>query len=224
MSPPAADAFRYRECCLSIETSLQKVAWRSELARRIVVLLREDPRVTEVRLYGSMAEDRADRYSDIDLVAHVRGVSDRELAEALPGLIDPIGPRMVDGWGLGFLPDTYIRTFYFSDYPLFWHVDIGCLSDTHVDRSDIKAAYHWPQIFKIWIDVVKDLLRGEDRVEYLAAMIARWADLSTIRGTPEQRLSQFLDLSAERARSRGAPYEAFYERCDELRREFLISL
>jgi hypothetical protein len=65
------------------------------------------------------------------------------------------------------------------------------------------------------------LLRGEDRVEYLAALIARWADISTVYGTPAQRLSYFLDLCADRAIGRGAPCEMFYERCDELRREYL---
>ena len=204
-----------------IERSLQDVARRDQLASRIIALLRDDPRIADAQLYGSLAKGRADRYSDIDIVVHARSIADRDLAEALPNVLQPLGTRLVDGWGLGFLPDTYIRTLYFDDYPLFWHVDIGCLSEIHVDGSDIKAAYHWPQIFKIWIDVVKDLLRGKNRVDELAAMMARWADVASIHGTPARRLSHFLDLCAERAKHRGAPYEALYTCCDELRREYL---
>ena len=207
---------------MPIEASLENVTRRTELAQRVAAVLRQGRHVVDVRSYGSLAGGRADRYSDVDLVVHVRGVSDREIALALPDLIEPVGPRLVDGWGIGFLPDTYIRTFYFIDYPLFWHVDIGCLADIHADGSDIKGTYHWPQIFKIWIDVVKDLLRREDRVDYLAALIARWSDVSAVTGTPAQKLSHFLDLCADRARRQCAPFEAFYERCDELRREYLV--
>jgi hypothetical protein len=42
---------------------------------------------------------------------------------------------------------------YYKDYPLFWHVDISCYSRVHVDGHDIMDRYHWPQIFKIWIDI-----------------------------------------------------------------------
>ncbi len=111
---------------MHIEASLQDVPRRRELAHRIAATLQDDPRVTQVRPYGSIAEGLADRYSDIDLVVHVHGVSDRAFAEVMPNLMEPIGPRLVDGWGLGFLPDTYIRTFYFSDYPLFGSLPLVC--------------------------------------------------------------------------------------------------
>ncbi len=75
--------------------SLQQVQRRSELEQQIVTLLRGDPRVAQVRPYGSIAEGRADWYSDIDLVVHVNGVSDRAFAETLQDLIQPIGWWMV---------------------------------------------------------------------------------------------------------------------------------
>jgi predicted nucleotidyltransferase len=206
---------------MKVETSLQNLVRRSELAEHIVAILQQASHVSRVQQYGSLTTGRSDRYSDIDLAVHVQGISDRAFALALPSLLQPIGPCLVDGWGVGFLPDTYIRTFYFNDFPAFWHVDIGCLSDQHIDGSDIKNSYHWPQIFKMWIAVVRDMLRGVDRVDELTTHVARWADISHAHGTPAQRLSQVLDLAAERARLRDAPYEAFYQRCDELRREYL---
>jgi hypothetical protein len=150
------------------------------------------------------------------------GIADRDCSLGLPALLAPVGACLVDGWGLGSLPESYVRTFYFADYPLFWHVDIGCVSDQHTDGSDLMQMYHWPQIFKMWIAVVKDALRGVDRVDNLTAHIARWADVSHVDGEPGRRLSQLLDLCAKRARNRGAPYQPFYDRCDELRREYLL--
>lgn len=99
---------------------------------------------------------------------------------------------------------------------MFWHVDIGCLSDRHVDGSDIKATYHWPRIFKMWIDVVKDFARGVDRVDELGAYIGRWADVAAVHGTQAEKLARYLDLCAERARTRGAPYEELYRHCADL--------
>jgi predicted nucleotidyltransferase len=204
-----------------IDRHLDQLARRTALATRVKTILAYDPRVCAVADYGSHAQGRADRYSDIDVVVHLQNVSDRAFAEALPTLLDPLGPRLIDGWGLAFLPATYIRTFYFAAYPLFWHVDIGCLSDQHVDGTDLKQQYHWPQIFKMWIDVVKDLCRGEDRVDELAMDIGRWADVSQLRGSSAQRLGYLLDLCATRAHERGIPCEAVVQRCQALRDAYL---
>lgn len=204
-----------------IDLKLDHLAHRAALATQIKTLLAADPRVCSVADYGSHASGHADRYSDIDLVVRVHHVSDRAFAEALPALLDPLGSRLIDGWGLGLLPDTYIRTFYFAAYPLFWHVDIGCLGDQHVDGTDLQQQYHWPQIFKMWIDVVKDLCRGEDHVDQLVTHIGRWADVSHLSGSSKQRLGQVLDLCTLRARQRGAPCEVVVQRCMELRDVYL---
>ena len=205
---------------MTIEQDIQDVNRRAALADHAIALLQCEQHVRLVERYGSLASGSADRYADIDLVVHHEGVSDRAFAFELPRILRPIGTALVEGWGVGFLPDTYVRTFYFTKYPLFWHIDIGCLSDHHTDGSDIKQQYHWPQIFKMWIDVAKDLLRGQDRVADLTQHIARWGDVSQITGTSAQRLGLLLDLCAERADNRGAPYRVLYERCDQLRREY----
>lgn len=206
---------------MTVEQHIKHVDSRAALTDQVLMLLQAEPFVQSAELYGSLANGTGDRYADIDLVVQLDSVSDRTFAFALPRILRPLGPFLVEGWGVGFLPDTYIRTFYFSNQPLFWHVDIGCVSDQHEDGSDLKQQYHWPQIFKMWIDVVKDLVRGQDRVDTLTQHIARWGDVSSVTGTSAQRLGLLLDLCAERARSRGAPYEALYERCVELRHEYL---
>jgi predicted nucleotidyltransferase len=98
---------------------------REELALSVKDILAEDERVLEVTPIGSLVNGEVDQYSDIDFAVQVSTVSDRDFAEELPQVLEPVGPLLVEGWGLGFLPETFIRTLYFKDYPLFWHVDIS---------------------------------------------------------------------------------------------------
>ena len=202
---------------------LQDCGDRADLASKVIALLEQDARVAGVEYYGSIANDTADYFSDVDLRVRVRDVSDREFAEALPELVQPIGSLLIAGWGLSALPDDYVRTFYFDDYPLFWHIDIACESAVHVDGSDIRGAYHWEQMFKIWIDVVSKLLRGEDATHYIEKFIGVWRDLVPVQDRPaNEKLSLYLDWYAERARGKGAPCADVYQCCDALRREYLL--
>jgi predicted nucleotidyltransferase len=200
---------------------------RAEVARRVTDLLLADERVIAVTPYGSLANGSGDTYSDIDLQVRLgtheskREVSDRAFAEMIPDYLRSIGPCLIEGWGLAALPDHYVRTLYFAHLPLFWHVDLWCVSDVHVDGSDLKAAYHWPQMFKIWIQELAQVLRGAENTEAVDAIAARWLDLEALPSEPGERLSEYLNHIYRRASSKGAPCEAFFSRCDELRREYL---
>lgn len=178
--------------------------------------------MVEVCPFGSLgAGGKPDRYSDLDLVVVVDGLSDRAFAENVPHVISPLGRPLIAGWGLDLLPDTYVRTVYLENYPLFWHLDIGCVSSIHEPGADIAADYHWPQIFKMWIATVKQLIRGRDDGSAFLRHISRWADTSSLRGSAAARLGQSLELCVARARNRGAPCEEVYRRCAELRSVYL---
>jgi hypothetical protein len=95
----------------------------------------------------------------------------------VPDYVRPIGStRLKDGDWEPFLIPTCERST--STTPLFWHVDIGCLSEQHIDGEDLKSTYHWPQIFKVWIDVVQDHARGLESLQQIEPLISRWADMS----------------------------------------------
>jgi hypothetical protein len=194
---------------------------RAALAELITDRLAMSPYVVEVQPFGSLAGEESDQYSDIDLVVIVDGVSDRSFAEGLPDLLRPIGSQLIAGWGLDRLPETYVRTIYFEDYPLFWHVDLGCVSTTHDPGDDLARDYHWPQVFKMWIAAVKQYVRGRADGAAFLRHISKWADLSDLSGQAAARLGQSLDLCAARARSRGAPCDEVYRRCLELRASYL---
>lgn len=203
-----------------VADQLSELDKREQLVEKVLARLASDKRVEKVELIGSLAKGNGDCYSDMDVAAHVSGISDRDFAELVPDLLRPIGPTLVEGWGLGFLPETFIRTLYFEHYPLFWHIDVSCLSGRHSDGNDILESYHWPQIFKIWLSVVKEYLRGQDQIEYLTSLMS-WADLSAVTGSRAEKLSKLLDICGARAARKGAPYAQLFHRCDELRREYL---
>ena len=191
---------------------------REALTEAAVKLLRLEPHVTEVSLFGSLARGEADAHSDIDVRVALSGISDRAFAHHLSEVVRPLGTLLIDGWALHALPETYGRTFYFAEYPLFWHLDIACESDQHEDGSDMVQRYYPEQIFKIWLKVLADLLRGEDKTVYLEGFMSRWADLSAWKNEPPQRkMGAYLELCAMRARSRGAALEPLISRCRELK-------
>lgn len=196
-------------------------AHRDALAQSVLDVLSAHHYVVEVTATGSIAEGRADQYSDIDVHAKVSGVSDRAFAETLPDAVRSIGRCLVEGWGYSALPEHFVRTFYFDDYPLFWHVDVWCDSDVHVDGSDLKAAYHWPQVFKIWVDELSDVLRGADALPQLDPIMARWQVPPPLPAATADRLAFYLDVMQRRAIDRGSPSDELYVRCDELRAEYL---
>lgn len=195
---------------------------RARLAEQVRKRLLQTPHVVEVRPHGSLAATgRSDRFSDVDFLVVVDGVTDRGFAERVPDELRPIGRQLIAGWGLDMLPDTYVRTLYLADYPLFWHIDIGCESSVHEPAADIAQEYHWPQVFKMWIAAVKQFARGHDEGSAFLRHISRWANPSDLWGSAADRLGQSLDLCVERARRRGAPCEEVYRRCIELRSTYL---
>lgn len=191
---------------------------RETLTEVAVKLLRLEPHVHEVSLFGSLARGEADAYSDIDIRVELSGISDRAFAHHLSEVVKPLGTLLIDGWALHVLPEKYGRTFYFAEYPLFWHLDIACESDRHEDGSDLLKPYYPEQIFKIWLEVLADLLRGEDKTAYLEGFMSRWADLSAWQNEPPQRkMGAYLERCAARARTRGATIEPLISRCRELK-------
>ena len=205
----------------SIEQSLSDLSRRDDLALRVNELISSDPYVEKIDQFGSIAEGRSDKYSDVDLVVHVRGISDRTFVELVPDRLRSIGPTLIEGWSLAALPDTHARTLYFKDYPLFWHIDIGCVSDIHIDGTDLMQTYHWPQRFKMWIELVAEMQRGNDILSAIDEFFIKYGHVYQESDGVAERLSLCLDLTYKRALKRGAPCTELFERCNELRHEYL---
>jgi hypothetical protein len=116
---------------------------RSALAERVMAAPRAGPRVASVGMFGSLASGEedgypADRCSDIDVEGRVRGVSDRDFFLAVPALVGKTGAILMRGASVE--PDRYVAHLWFAGYPLFWHVDIACLSSEHMEGDDLVEA------------------------------------------------------------------------------------
>lgn len=186
---------------------------RGELLDRVTEVLLADERVVRVELSGSLNGGKADEFSDIDLRGHLsEGVVDRNFFLDVPRLMERVGPSVV-GWGFTALPDEYVATFHFDEYPLFWGVDIACVSSVHEDGSDLMSVYRWEQIYKMWILAAKYLARSEAKVSDVQRLVERHAEVTTPASTTAARLCSLLAGIEERKLARGDPYEALHHRC-----------
>lgn len=200
---------------------LKNIERRIELADRVHDLLLSHERVRSVVPYGSIVDGRSDQYSDIDFRVEVEGISDRAFAQMVPGLLRPIGPYAIESWGPTALPERYIRVLYFADLPLFWHVDIWCESELHEDGSDIKAEFHWPFLFRVWLDQMKKVLRGSDDTKVMDEFLRGEVDIGGLPDNLTARLDAALDLIYENAKKKGAPCDELFGRLDAVRREYV---
>ena len=213
------------------------MAKRDALRDKVTRVLEAEPRVVGTEIMGSLANGKADIYSDVDIIAHLKpGLTDRDFFFDLPSVMEKVGPRIIDGWGFSALPDDYAGTFYFPDLPLFWHVDIDCVPagpEWHVDGADLFEYKRWEQRFKMWTEAVKRLLRAHEYGDaqrqqhfenYLADLkmrVGKRMDVSLLTGGPEEQLARLLDMETAWHRAEGLGDEAVFAACDALRREVL---
>ncbi|MGI8792716.1 MAG: nucleotidyltransferase domain-containing protein [Acidimicrobiales bacterium] len=192
---------------------------REALSERVTEMLLGDERVASVRPFGSLVSGKADEFSDIDLMAHLRpGVVDRAFWADLPEVLGQIGPA-VSGWSFQAInTQQYGASFFFDDHPLFWVVDIGCVADSPTDPSDLLATYRWEQIYKMWIGAARSVARSDARLRSLRRQVERHHPVEEIAepDTPIRELRVLLDGIEHRKIQNGDPYEHLHRRCSEL--------
>ena len=165
---------------------------------------------------GSLATGKPDEFSDIDVQVDLKsGVEDRAFFFDVPGLMAGVGSA-VSGWGFITLPDLYVATFLFDDAPLFWAVDIACVSDTHTDGSDLISVYRWEQIYKMWLAAAKGHARASAKLADVRALVVRHTPVEDVASTSAAELRAVLDGIRQRKIDRGDPYEELHARCEDL--------
>ena len=116
----------------------------------------------QAELIGSVATDRHDQFSDIDILIRDPRRSPRtnvEVAQSL--LVREFGSLLTD-WAGSLLPGKCLISLFLPGFPLYWYIDIGCRADP--DYPDITR----DQIFedrdthlaKLLIMNAKHFLRG----------------------------------------------------------------
>jgi hypothetical protein len=149
------------------------VAQRAQLATDLLLRLPEAIPGSWARLRGSLAENRADLYSDIDLLWDVPDADFSTTLAALPVLLAQVGPV----GSLRFDPEfqrsakrrlVFVR---FAGVPLFWRVDLdivarSVIGDPDYDRGNPYArGQNWSapeSSLANAVAAIKAHLRGRD--------------------------------------------------------------
>lgn len=186
---------------------------RTALADRVLGALRADPRVADAALFGSLTSPEADgypadRYSDIDIAVRVRGVSARAFFVGLPALIQPVGAVLL--WDATIVSDRSIAHVWFAGYPLFWSVDIACLSAEPTDPGDLLDGGPWPHGFGLWVLTLKRLMRAMDALALLGAAVGSPPDNRGFSRGAADALLALLETWRARAAARDLAAEQPY--------------
>jgi predicted nucleotidyltransferase len=129
---------------------------RMELANEIMEMLRKTPEVKDVFLRGSLAEDKMDEFSDIDIGIDVSGEDNGAFAaEKLPNLINQHFSVIFSDWAPSLLPKKYVQSYFLKGTSPFWFVDIECIATPHFPSVLNVKNDEIGHLIKLWIQTTK---------------------------------------------------------------------
>jgi predicted nucleotidyltransferase len=151
------------------------IAVRRSLAEQVLQALRGAIAGSAAELRGSLAEGRADAWSDIDLVWEVPDERFETAVACVADALDRVRPVESLRWAPEFQRSDKRRLLFvqFEGVPLFWRVDIDLFAQSihrdHTYDRDNEAAWgkDWSFTHSALMNAiaaVKALLRGQDEV------------------------------------------------------------
>ena len=197
---------------------------RLEIAADVTRVFSGLPEVAEVALRGSLANQTADEYSDIDIGIDVSGHSNAAFAKSVAEHMEAAFDLHFSDWATSLLPSEYVQSFFIKGLPVFWNVDVQVTADPHhatltgedVERDPLAG------FLKVWAANTKYLLRGtdgiEDNVRQYYFRVFREPPPGG-RG-PEQLLAGILDELRQRA---AGQFSGFFDCCYEIRDQHLTT-
>ena len=129
------------------------------------------PQVKSCTIYGSIASNSYDAYSDIDIAVDVSGSDNSIFARNVPELLGGLYPVIFFDYAPSLMPESYVVSIAISAENPFRMVDIKCTATLHfttLSRADfpMNRADH---TLKLFIASLKHMLRAV----YCAADITR---------------------------------------------------
>ena len=161
---------------------------RASLARRILAALESAVPRSTARLRGSLAEGRADQYSDIDVCWEVPDELLQASVERLPKILSEVHPVESLRSEPGFQNSDKRRLIFvqFEGLPLFWRVDVDVFAQSiHGDRE---------------YDVHNEFARGDDWSPTHSALMNVIAAVKALLRNEEEEANQLLIRAFERVR------------------------
>lgn len=136
------------------------------IANDIMECLREQHYVSACTIHGSLAGERCDEYSDIDIQVDVSGHDNGKILLMLPYILQKRFRLRYIAFAPKFAPELYVVSFALQDTSIFHFIDIECLASPHVpslSKEDIRQITDWKSLYaKLLIGCLKKYLRQQD--------------------------------------------------------------
>lgn len=133
-------------------------------AVNIIEYLQSLPEVKSCSLYGSLANGKADRYSDIDIEVDVSGSDNGVFMKNLPVVLTEKSPVLWYDFAPSLAREKYVVSAAIDANNPFCIVDFNCKATPHisaVQKSDLENdVYH--HLIKLWVTNCKHFIRGAD--------------------------------------------------------------
>lgn len=170
----------------------------NETLRKKAALLMETlhqiPGVKRCTLYGSLAENRDDRLSDIDIEVDVSGLDNGVFVLNLPELLKEKLQICYVDYAPSLAPEQYVVSLALDAQNPFLIADIRCSADPHsksISRNELSSRNNpYTHILKLWTANLKHYARGNDCAGDIRRMAAKLG-IEQLE-TPEEMLEKVL--------------------------------
>lgn len=137
-----------------------------EYAQEIIRYLYTLPNVKACRLYGSLAGNTFDAYSDIDIELDVSGADNGQYLLRLPALVGKHFPVVFYDYSPSLAPEKYVVSIATDSQNPFQIIDIACTARPHCKSvsADTLRTQNDPyaHILKLFTANLKHFLRGKN--------------------------------------------------------------
>lgn len=187
-----------------------------ELAESVLCFLKTLPQVKQCGLYGSLAENCADEYSDIDIQADVSGTDNGSFALALPRLLSRKFPIIFYDFAPSLAPEQYVVTLALDARSPFMLVDLSSTADPHcanVSKQALRALNNrYDHVLKLFSANLKHFIRGADCSADIFKMQAKLFSPGECTFHEDEALKKVYRWLKENAPERRRPYVASFAR------------
>lgn len=120
--------------------------------------------VNSVSIYGSIAKNGYDKYSDIDIELDLSGSDNGLFLKKAAKLLNNVYPVIFSDYASSLLPTEYIVSCAISEENPFLIVDIKCSAKPHINSVEKGDVINdkYAHILKLWVANMKHYLRGHN--------------------------------------------------------------
>jgi predicted nucleotidyltransferase len=148
-------------------------------ANSIVNLLQSSD-IENIKLVGSISENKSDEYSDIDIELKDHKRSPVENINIALNFLSEKYNVLFSDWAKSLLPEKYVLSVFLKQKNIFSYIDLSCYQDINFpdvarDRLPQDKVYH---IFKLWICNAKQEIRQRHDRNLIDSLYSKFYDIN----------------------------------------------